>query len=115
MFHNSLVFPKKLILYIGSAMAFMTHHDYGGAYLIPAFVAWLSGGEVPRAQSGVCLLLEAVAWFFVFTPLQIPNPVFAGSLNAMLQNESLFLLLAVSLVPVMSAVLGVRKSRLQPA
>ena len=91
----------RRLFYIGAAMVFMTHHDYGGTYLIPAFVAWLrDAGEAPCEQSGVCLLIEAVAWFLVFTPLQIPNPVFAGSLNAMLQNESLFLLLAVSLVPV---------------
>ena len=85
------------LLCVGAAMAFLTHHDYGGAYLLPAFVAWLHDvGESSSSRSGVRPLLEAVAWFFILTPLQIPNPLFAGSLNAMLQNESLFVLLATS-------------------
>ena len=41
-------------------------------------------------------LLEAAAWFLILTPMQIPNPCFSGSLNGMLQNEALLLLLAVS-------------------
>ena len=82
----------RRLLCIGAAMAFLTHHDYGGAYLIPAFVAWLREAGNPRG--GVTPLLEAAAWFFVMTPLQIPNPFFSGSLNAMLQNECLFALVA---------------------
>ena len=90
----------RRLLFVGAAMAFITHHDYGGAYLIPAFVAWLCGtGDSHGRCSGVLLLLETVGWFVVLTPLQIPNPCHAGSLNAMLQNEFLFVLLVVSLVP----------------
>ena len=96
------VFARRLphrLLYIGAAMAFVTHHDYGGAYLMPAFVAWLCDCEGGNAVSrGVGLLLECAAWFFILTPLQIPNPCNAGSLNGMLQNEFLFVLLAVTLV-----------------
>lgn len=80
------------LLSIGAAMAFLTHHDYGGAYLIPAFVAWLH--DVDGIRKGVYPLLEALAWFVILTPLQIPNPFYAGTLNTMLQNESLFVLLA---------------------
>ena len=83
------------LLYIGAAMAFLTHHDYGGAYLIPAFVAWMRDGDAPA--SGVLLLLEAVAWFVLVTPLQFPCPFMSGTLNVMLQNECLFVLLAASL------------------
>ena len=80
------------LLCIGAAMAFLTHHDYGGAYLIPAFVAWLR--DVDGIRKGVCPLLEALAWFVILTPLQIPNPFYVGTLNSMLQNELLFVLLA---------------------
>ena len=90
----------RRLLCIGAAMAFITHHDYGGAYFIPAFVAWLCETVDLRGRcSGVAVLIEAVAWFFILTPLQIPNPCFSGSINAMLQNEFLFALLVVSLVP----------------
>ena len=84
----------RRLLCIGAAMAFLTHHDYGGAYLLPAFVAWLC--DEKEGCSGVKALLEAVAWFLVLTPLQIPNPCFCGSLNGMLQNEALLLLLVVA-------------------
>ena len=95
------------LLCIGAAMAFLTHHDYGGAYLFPAFVAWLHGvDESPSARSGVRPLLEAVAWFFILTPLQIPNPCHSGSLNAMLQNEFLFVLLFAAAVGRRGAVNG---------
>ena len=88
----------RRLLYIGAAMALLTYHDYGGAYLIPAFMAWLCEVKGSHGRcSGVALLLELVAWFFILTPLQIPNPCFSGSLNVMLQNESLFVLLVVSL------------------
>lgn len=87
----------RRMLYIGAVMAFLTHHDYGGAYLIPAFVVWMRDGDNPA--SGVQLLLEAVAWFVLFTPLQFPCPFFSGTLNVMLQNECLFVLLAASAVP----------------
>ena len=83
-------------LYIGAAMVFLTHHDYGGAYLIPAFVIWMS--EKVSGKSGVILLLEAVSWFILLTPLQIPNPVLSGTLNYMLANEFLFLLLVIAVV-----------------
>ncbi len=90
----------RRLLYIGAAMALLTYHDYGGAYLIPAFMAWLCEVKGSHGRcSGVALLLELVAWFFILTPLQIPNPCFSGSLNVMLQNESLFVLLVVSLFP----------------
>ena len=90
----------RRLLFIGAAMAFLTHHDYGGAYLFPAFVAWLCGvGDSSGRCGGVLLLLEAVAWFVILTPLQIPNPCYAGSLNVMLQNEFLLVLLLVALVP----------------
>ena len=80
------------LLFLGAAMAFLTHHDYGGAYLIPAFFAWLDDCEVPC--SGVCLLLETTGWFFLLTPLQFPNPCHeAWSMNVMLQCEFLFVLL----------------------
>ena len=84
----------RRLLFIGGAMAFTTHHDYGGAYLIPAFVAWLCDRETScRQTSGVLLLLEAVSWCVIMMPLQIPNPYRPGSMNAMLQNEFLFVLL----------------------
>ena len=90
----------RRLLYVGAAMAYVTHHDYGGVYLLPAFVVWLrESGDSRGRFGGVLLLLETVAWFFILTPFQIPNPCISGSLNAMLQNEFLFVLLAVSFVP----------------
>ncbi len=86
----------RRLLFIGAAMAFVTHHDYGGAYLAPAFVAWLVDVPSARRNAGVVLLLEAVAWFVVFTPLQLPNPFHDGSMNSMLQNECLFMLLGLA-------------------
>lgn len=87
---------RHRLLFIGAAMAFLTHHDYGGAYLIPAFVAWLD--ERDDTCSGVCLLLEAAGWFFVLTPLQIPDPCFESwSMNAMLQSEFLVVLIVCCL------------------
>ena len=87
------------LLFIGVAMAFTTHHDYGGAYLIPAFVAWLCDSETLRLpSSGVWLLLEAVSWCVVMMPLQIPNPCRPGTMNVMLQNEFLFVLLISAIV-----------------
>ncbi len=84
----------RKLLFIGAAMAFVTHHDYGGAYLIPAFVAWLRDSEIQHSsRSAVWLLLEAVSWCVIMTPLQVPNPYRAGTMNAMLQNEFLFVLL----------------------
>ena len=84
----------RRLLCIGAAMAFLTYHDYGGAYLIPAFTVWLRQGDVGRTD--VTLFLESVAWFAILTPLQIPNPFFAGTLNIMLQNEFLFVLIVLS-------------------
>lgn len=89
----------RRLLFIGGAMAFTTHHDYGGAYLIPAFVAWLCDCETSRLQtSRVWLLLEAVSWCVVMMPLQIPNPYRSGTINVMLQNEFLFVLLISAIV-----------------
>ena len=90
-------YPK--LLFIGSALAFTTHHDYGGAYLLPAFVAWLDASKTGQgAHSGLGLLLEAVAWTVVVTPLQVPNPCRSGTMNALLQNEFLFVLLTSAFV-----------------
>ena len=87
------------LMFIGVAMAFTTHHDYGGAYLIPAFVAWLCDSEALRLpSSGVWLLLEAVSWCVVMMPLQIPNPCRPGTMNVMLQNEFLLGLLISAVV-----------------
>ena len=87
---------RHRLLFLGAAMAFVTHHDYGGAYLIPAFFAWLGDCDVPC--SGVRLLLEAAGWFFVLTPLQFPNPCHESwSMNVMLQSEFLFVLVACGL------------------
>ena len=94
------------LLFIGSALAFSTHHDYGGAYLLPAFIAWLDASEtvqgapeaVQGGDSGLGLLLEAVAWTVVVTPLQVPNPCRPGTMNALLQNEFLFVLLTSAFV-----------------
>ena len=100
----------RKLLYIGAAMAFLTYHDYGGVYLLPAFVFWFcDAGSSMNRYSGVALLLESVAWFFLLTLLQIPNPNFLGSakqslnpvlnwgvLNPVLQNEFLSVLLFVA-------------------
>ncbi len=94
----------KKLLYLGVAMAFMTHHDYGGMYLVPAFVAWMC--DIRPKQSNISLLLEIVAWFFILTPLQIPNPCYSGTLNPMFQNESLFVLLLTSLPPLPWSFMG---------
>lgn len=81
-------------LFLGASMAFLTHHDYGGAYLLPAFFAWFCEREqVP--SSAVCRLLEAIAWFLIVTPLQFPS-IGEGTLNSALQGEALFLLLFLS-------------------
>lgn len=84
----------RRLLYIGSAMAFLVFHEYGGAYLMPAFVAWLCTVNAKR----VCVktLLEAIAWFLIATPLQLPEPFTTDTINQSLQNESLFLLLILS-------------------
>ncbi len=85
----------KRLLFIGSAMAFLVHHDYGGAYLIPAFFAWLTCENSERSR--LVVILESVAWFLMLTPFQIPDFASPYSINQALQNESLLLLLAVSL------------------
>ena len=87
----------RKLLFLGAAMAFLTYHNYGGAYLVPAFVAWM--GKTSEEMSNtprIIVLLEASAWFLILTPLQFPNPVCPGTLNRVLQNESLFLLLIVA-------------------
>lgn len=91
------------LLFIGSALAFTTHHDYGGAYLLPAFIAWLDASEaVQGGDSGLGLLLEAVAWTVIVTPLQVPNPCRPGTMNALLQNEFLFVLLISAFVRIIA-------------
>ncbi|MGN0877496.1 MAG: hypothetical protein ACI4TC_09520, partial [Kiritimatiellia bacterium] len=88
---------RKLLL-LGAAMAFLTHYEYGGAYLIPAFFVWIGGASsVPRNR--VVQVLESVAWFLIMTPLQIPRGD-GGSLNSALMGESLFLLLCLTLFAV---------------
>ncbi len=111
----SSIFVKgayRKLLFVGAAMAFLTCHDYGGIYLLPAFVFWLCDTRAFKCRySGVALLLDAVAWFFLLTSLQIPNPNFLGPgelalnpvlnwgvLNPVLQNDSLFVLLFVAIV-----------------
>lgn len=85
----------RKLLSIGAAMAFLTHYEYGGAYLIPAFFAWIGcASTVP--QNRVVQVLESIAWFLIMTPLQIPRGD-GGSLNSALMGESLFLLLCLSL------------------
>ena len=84
----------RKLLFIGAAMAFLAHHDYGGAYLLPALFAWLCEEE-QVSISALSRLLEAIAWFLIMTPLQFPG-IGEGSLNAALQGESLFLLLFLS-------------------
>lgn len=91
------------LLFVGAALAFTTHHDYGGAYLLPAFIAWLDASEtVQGGVSGLGLLLEAVAWTVVVTPLQVPNPCRPGTMNALLQNEFLFVLLISAFVRIIA-------------
>jgi hypothetical protein len=91
------------LLFVGAALAFTTHHDYGGAYLLPAFIAWLDTSEtVQGGVSGLGLLLEAVAWTVVVTPLQVPNPCRPGTMNALLQNEFLFVLLISAFVRIIA-------------
>ena len=85
----------RKLLFLGAAMAFLTHHDYGGAYLIPALFAWM-GDVSSEPRNRVILMLESVAWFLIMTPLQIPCGD-GGSMNAALQGESLFLLLCLAL------------------
>lgn len=85
----------KKLLFLGSAMAFLVYHDYGGAYLIPAFFAWITNKH--SEHSRLVIMMEAVAWFLMLTPFQIPDFSSPYSINQALQNESLFLLLVVSL------------------
>lgn len=83
---------------IGIAMALFTHHDYGAAYLLPAFAAFLADESFrDRPEARVVTLLECVAWFIVLTPLQIPHPA-GGSLNFALQGEALLLLAAAVVI-----------------
>ncbi len=84
----------RKLLFTGAAMAFLAHHDYGGAYLLPALFSWLCEEE-QVSISALSRLLEAIAWFLIMTPLQFPS-IGEGSLNSALQGESLFLLLFLS-------------------
>ncbi len=85
----------RKLLFLGAAMAFLTHYEYGGAYLIPAFFTWIGGASAVLGNR-VVQVLESVAWFLIMTPLQIPQGD-GGSLNSALMGESLFLLLCLSL------------------
>ena len=85
----------RKLLCVGAAMAFLTHYEYGGAYLLPAFFAWI-GGASSAPQNRVVQVLEALAWFLIMTPLQIPRGD-GCSLNTALMGESLFLLLCLAL------------------
>ena len=52
------IFVRKTghrLLFLGAAMAFVTHHDYGGAYLIPAFLRGLTTAMF-RVQGSACFL-----------------------------------------------------------
>lgn len=79
-------FQRALTL-LGVAMVFLCHHDYGLAYLLPAFACWL-GEKRPDGPSGLAgnarLLLESVLWFLVFEPaLCVP------SLRSLVFNEQI--------------------------
>ncbi len=79
-------------------MALLTHHDYGAAYLIPAFLAWLQEKQETECPGGNVLgALEWGSWFLIFTPLQIPD-MDNKSLNLALQGEALFVLMATTVL-----------------
>jgi len=82
------------LMLVGIAMTFAVHHDYGAAYLLPAFVAWLSDGYPEGyAESRIANVIEGIAWFMILTPLQIPCAG-EGTMNFVLQGEALLLLAA---------------------
>ena len=64
-------FYHALVL-LGVAMVFLCHHDYGLAYLLPAFACWLAeprpGGMAKWAANGL-LAVESLSWFLVFESL----------------------------------------------
>lgn len=83
---------------LGVTMALLTHHDYGAAYLIPAFLAWLQEKQETECPGGNVLgALEWGSWFLIFTPLQIPD-MDNKSLNLALQGEALFVLMATTVL-----------------
>lgn len=84
------------LICLGVVMVLLTHHDYGAAYLIPAFLAWLQEEqESERFGGNVIVVLEWGSWFLIFTPLQIPD-MDNKSLNLALQGEALFVLMATA-------------------
>ena len=89
---------RGAMLPLGAAMLFLTHHDYGLAYMLPAFFVWLDGLEEP--VRGLRALLAAVLWLVILSPLQIPAPDGIGTLNPALENEAVLILLALDLADV---------------
>lgn len=86
------------LICIGIAMAFLAHHDYGAAYMLPAFVAWLIEGPQPEIRGGrVIVATEWIAWFLILTPFQFPD-LEGKSLNFALQGEAVFVLLVCAVI-----------------
>lgn len=89
----------RRLLFVGAAMMFLTHHDYGAAYLIPAFVHWLLNDETTDTLSRrVIHDVTGFCWLVLFTPLQIPGVEKGWSVNEGLQNEALLLLILLAFV-----------------
>lgn len=87
----------RRLFFVGAAMALMTHHDYGAAYMLPSFLIWAYEKKEELGTFGrVGHLLEGGAWFILLTPLQIPNLLGAGSLNGAFQNEAHLVLLMLA-------------------
>ena len=65
---------------LGVAMVFLCHHEYGLAYLLPAFASWL-GEKWPDAKQ-VCgnrwvAIVEAALWFLVFEQAMCVKSVYS--------------------------------------
>lgn len=61
-------FYHSLVL-LGVAMVFLCHHDYGLAYLLPAFACWLAesrSDESPKWTLRGLLVVESIMWILVF-------------------------------------------------
>lgn len=91
---------RKALLPLGATMLFLTHHDYGLAYMLPAFFVWLDGPDEPTR--GLRALLTAVLWIVILSPLQIPSPNGVGTLNPALANEAVLILLALGLAEIVN-------------
>lgn len=77
-------------LMITASMLFLSSNmrPYTALYLLPSFILWLKDHE----RDTQCALLESLAWYVIWTPLQIPF----GSVQLYpLQNIALFVLLLV--------------------